>query len=106
LPEIADVPYLDTVAAESEDKTKIVLLCVNRHLTRPEKAAIDLRSFGIAKGDAKITVITGDDILSENDEQEPGRVKPETHTLHFAGDLNYTFPNASVVVIEIPISGR
>ncbi len=102
LPEIAGVPYLDTVAAESDDGTKVVLFCVNRNLTRPAKAVIDLRSMGFAKGTAKVTVIQGENILSENDEQDPNRVAPETHSLHFVGDLDYTFPNASVVVIEIP----
>ena len=106
LPEIADVPYLDIVAAESEDRTKVILLCVNRNLNRPEKANIDLRSLGVAKGDANVTIIAGDNILSENDERDPRRITPQSHTLHFVGDLNYTFPNASVVVIEIPLIGR
>jgi len=106
LPVIADVPYLDTVAAESEDRTKVILLCVNRNLTRPEKAIIDLRSLGVDKGDANVTIIAGDNILSENDERDPRRITPESRTLHFVGDLNYTFPNASVVVIEIPLIGR
>jgi alpha-L-arabinofuranosidase len=106
LPEIANVPYLDTVAALSEDGTKIILFCVNRNLVRPEKAIIDLRSLGLAKGSATVTVIAGENMLSENDEQDPSRIAPLSHTLPFVGDLNYTFPNASVVVIEIPLGGR
>ena len=47
LPEIAKVPYLDIVAAESADRSMLLLLCVNRHLTRPEKAEIDLQAMGI-----------------------------------------------------------
>lgn len=106
LPEIAGVPFLDTVAAESEDRTKLILLCVNRHLTRPAKALIDLRSLGVAKGSANVTVIEGENILSENDERDPGQIAPKSHTLQFVGELDYTFPNASVVVIEIPLTGR
>ncbi len=106
LPEIAGVPYLDTVAAEAEDRSRMILFCVNRNLTRPEKVSIDLRALGVAKGDAQITVIHGESILSENDEQEPDRITPQRQTLHFVGDLNYTFPNASVVVIEIPLPAR
>jgi alpha-N-arabinofuranosidase len=106
LPEIADVPYLDIVAAESEDRNKVILLCVNRNLSRPEKAIIDLNSMGIAKGTAKITVIAGESILSENDEQDPNRITADSHSERFDGDLNYTFPNASVVVIEIPLNRR
>ena len=106
LPEIAGVPYLDAVAAESEDGSKVFLFCVNRNLTRPQSASIDMRSLGIAKGAAKVTVISGENVLSENDEQDPGRITPELHTMQFVGNLNYTFPNASVVVIEIPITGH
>lgn len=106
LPEIAGVPYLDTVAAETEDKSKIVLFCVNRHLTRPERATIDLRALGLTKGTARVTVIQAENILSENDEEEPDRISPRSQTLHFVGDLNYTFPNASVVIIEIGLEGR
>jgi alpha-N-arabinofuranosidase len=103
LPEIAGVPYLDTVAAETEGGSGIVLFCVNRNLSRTEKASIDLRSLDIAKGSAHITVIQGETILSENDEEEPNRIRPQSETRLFDGNLNYTFPNASVVVIEIPL---
>lgn len=106
LPEMANVPYLDIVAAESEDRTKLILFCLNRDLTRPAKAAIDLRSLGVTKGAANITVIGGETILAENDEQNPQRIAPESRTMHFAGDFNLTFPNASVTVIEIPLSAR
>ena len=103
LPEIANVPYLDVVAAESKDRTKLLLLCVNRHLTRTLTAKIDLRSLGITDGSAKITTIAGENILTENDEEDPQRVVPVTHTRQLGGDLDYTFPNASITVMEIPV---
>ncbi len=106
LPEISNVPYLDTVAAVSEDGSRLFLFCVNRHLSRPEKASIDLRSLGVANGDANVTIIQAESILSENDEQDPTQIVPESHKLHFVGDLSYTFPNASVVVIEVPLQIR
>ena len=101
LPQITDVPYLDVVAAVSEDGSKLLLFCVNRHLTRPEKAEIDLRSLGLAGGPAKATTIAAEDLLTENDEEDPNRVAPVIHTQPLTGVLNYTFPNASVTVVEV-----
>jgi len=106
LPEIADVPYLDIVAAESEDRTKLILFCLNRDLTRPAKAQIDLRAIGITQGTANVTVIGGENILAENDEQDPQRIAPASRTMQFAGDFDLTFANASVTVIEIPLAAR
>jgi alpha-L-arabinofuranosidase len=102
LPEIAHVPYLDIVAAESRDRSKLLLLCVNRHLTRDLTAKIDLSTLGTG-GSVKITTIAGENILTENDEEDPQRVVPVTHTRQLAGDLDYTFPNASITVVEIPL---
>ncbi len=103
LPEISDVPYLDIVAAQSKDRSKVLLFCVNRHLTRALKATIDVSSLGIASGAVKITTIASESILTENDEEDPQRVAPVTHTRQLAGDVDYTFPNASITVIEIPL---
>lgn len=103
LPEIANVPYLDVVAAESRDRSKLLMLCVNRHLTRALSAKIDLGSLELASGSARITSITGENILTENDEENPQRVVPATHTHSLTGGLTYSFPNASVTVIEIPL---
>lgn len=103
LPEIPNVPYLDVVAAESKDRTKLLLLCVNRHLTRTLPADINLDALGIAGGSATITTISGENILVENDEEDPRRVLPVTHSLGFKGDLKYTFPNASITLVEIPL---
>jgi alpha-N-arabinofuranosidase len=103
LPEIAGAPYLDVVAALSEDGSKLLLLCVNRHLTLPESALIDLGSFAVDSGPAQVTTIAGDGVLAENDEYNPDRVTPVTHTERFTAKHSYTFPNDSVTVIEIPL---
>ena len=103
LPEIPNVPYLDIVAAESEDRSHLILLCVNRHLTRPQAARFDLGNLVPRTGDAKITTISAENILSENDEEAPNRVTPVTRTQPLSGPLAYTFPNASVTVIELPM---
>ena len=103
LPEIAGAPYLDVVAALSEDGSKLLLLCVNRHVTRPESTVIDLSSFGVDSGLAQITTIAGDGVLAENDEYNPDRVTAVMHAERFTAKRSYTFPNASVTVIEIPL---
>jgi alpha-N-arabinofuranosidase len=103
LPEIKGAPYLDVVAALSEDQSKLLLLCVNRHLTRPETAVIDLSSLEVEGGPAQVTTIAGDGVLDENDEYDPDRVVAVTHSERFTAKPSYTFPNASVTVIEIPL---
>lgn len=104
LPEIAEVPYLDVVAAESEDRSKLLLLCVNRHLTRTETASFDLSALGVRPGSAKVTTLTAENILAENDEEEPNRVAPVTRTEKVDGTFRHIFPNGSVTVIELPIA--
>jgi alpha-N-arabinofuranosidase len=103
LPEIVAAPYLDVVAAQSEDGRKLLLLCVNRDITRPESAVIDLTSFAIDTGSAQVTTIAGDGLLTENDEYHPDRVIAVTHSERFTAKHSYTFPSASVTVIEIPL---
>jgi alpha-N-arabinofuranosidase len=102
LPEIVGAPYLDVVAAQSEDGSKLLLLCVNRNVTRPESAVIDLSSVGVDSGPAQVTTIADDGVLAENDEYNPERVIAVTHAERFTAKHSYTFPNASVTVIEIP----
>jgi alpha-N-arabinofuranosidase len=103
LPEIVGAPYLDVVAAQSEDGSKLLLLCVNRHVTRPESAVIDLSSFAVDSGLAQVTTIAGDGLLDGNDEYNPSRVTAVTHTERFSAKHSYTFSNASVTVIEVPL---
>jgi alpha-N-arabinofuranosidase len=103
LPEIVGAPYLDVVAAQSEDGSKLLLMCVNRNVTHPESALIDLSSFAVDTGPAQVTTIAGDGVLAQNDESNPDRVVAATHTETFAAKHFYTFPTASVTVIEIPL---
>jgi alpha-L-arabinofuranosidase len=90
------------VAAESQDRAKLILFCVNRHLTRGIPARFDLTALPAAAGPAKVTTIRGENILTENDEEDPRRVVPVTRSLQIQAD-GYTFPNASVTVIEVPL---
>jgi alpha-L-arabinofuranosidase len=103
MPEIVGAPYLDVVAAQSEDGSKLLLLCVNRDVSRPESAVIDLSSFRIDRTPAQVTTIAGDGVLAENDEYNPERIVAVTHAERFTAKHSYTFPNASVTVLEIPL---
>jgi alpha-N-arabinofuranosidase len=101
LPDIKDVPYLDVVAAQSADGKTLLLFCVNRHLSRPESAEIDLSALGINKGKASISTITGDSILTENDELDPTKVSAQVHPESFQGKLAHSFPPRSITVISV-----
>ncbi|HEY6374804.1 MAG TPA: alpha-L-arabinofuranosidase C-terminal domain-containing protein [Edaphobacter sp.] len=103
LPEIADVPYLDLVAAESENGRSLVLLCVNRNLTKSLLATLDFADIGVKEGTAKVTTVAADNILIENDEEEPERVKPVLQTEPLQPGYTHKFPAASVTMIEIPL---
>jgi alpha-N-arabinofuranosidase len=103
LPEIANVPYLDVVAAESEGGKSLILFCVNRHLTQPLTAHFDFAGLGAKEKRAKVITLTADNILAENNEQNPNRVRPVTSTESIHGAFTHKFPNASVTVIEIPL---
>lgn len=103
LPDIAHVPYLDIVAAESTGGNSLVLLCVNRELKQPLTATFDLASLGVKGSTARVTTLTADSILAENDEKDPNRVKPVTHDEAIHRAFTHKFPSASVTVIEIPM---
>lgn len=106
LPEVSRAPYLDVVAALSEDQSKLILFCVNRSTTRPERASFDLGSLGEPSGAARITTIQGSGILDENDEFNPDRIAAIAHAETLKSGNAYTFPSASVTVLEIPIHAR
>ncbi len=100
LPEVKDAPYLDVVAAESEDRTALLLFCVNRNPGRPEAATFDLGSFHLSNL-AQVTTVTGDGLLEQNDEFHPERVSAITQDETFNGNFKYIFPTASVTVVRI-----
>ena len=99
LPDIPDVPYLDTVAVLNKAKDRLTLFCVNRHLTQDIPARIVIAGF-TAKGAASVQTIQAGSLYQANDEVQPEHIKPEQSTLapeH--GELQYTFRHASVTRI-------
>ena len=104
LPEIANVPYLDCSAALTEDKRTAVLTCVNNHLDRDIPANLDVQSGGALNTRVAISTISGDSILSENDEHRPSRVVPSRETAILQGSvLAHVFPAHSITVLQVPV---
>jgi alpha-N-arabinofuranosidase len=100
LPTIADVPYLDVVAAINSSGNKLTLFCVNRHLTRDIETRIDISGFRPTNSTARS--LFANSIYEKNDEAEPEHIHPLTTSLSAnSGELKYTFRHESVTVIEL-----
>ena len=99
IPEIPDVPYLDVLATRDSTRNDLVLFVVNREWKNPIPAYIEVKDFR-AGPEVIVHTLTGDSILSGNDEENPERVRPITSRLKLGGDsLRHTFPPASVTVL-------
>ena len=100
LPRIAEVPYLDVVAALNGSATRLTLFCVNRHLTRTIETRINISGFRPTHATAH-SVFAGS-VYEKNDETQPQHIQPQETSLPAAsGDLKYTFRPESVTVIEL-----
>lgn len=101
LPEIASVPYLDVVAALSEDGKMLTLFCVNRSLTTDIPTNIILHDFAAAST-ADVRTLSSHSLADANDEVFPTRVKPaeSVETVEPNG-WTHIFPHASVTVISL-----
>ena len=106
LPEIKDVPYLDCAATEPEQRTSVILTCVNRNLTTPLTAEIDMNGLTGTNGQVDISTITGDSLLAENDEIAPRRIVPANSTGRVEPNkaFRHTFPNASVTILQFGLT--
>ncbi len=99
LPDIPDVPYLDTVAVLNKAKDRLTLFCVNRHLTEDIPARIAISGF-TAHGPASAQTIHAAGLYEVNDEVQPEHIKPQQSTFTLDhGELQYTFRHASVTRI-------
>lgn len=101
LPEIASVPYLDVVAALSQDGRTMTLFCVNRSLSADIPANIRLHDF-YAAHTAKVYTLDSRAITDSNDEISPSQVVPSiSDEAVQANGWTRTFRHASVTVISI-----
>ncbi|WP_419805767.1 alpha-L-arabinofuranosidase C-terminal domain-containing protein [Terriglobus sp.] len=103
LPEIDDVPYLDVVATTADKGKKLVLLCVNRHLTRGLSANFDLSSLGQLGTEATIDLLHAQDLHAANTPERPTAVQPSRSSEALGSTFHHTFPAASVTVVQIPL---
>jgi alpha-N-arabinofuranosidase len=101
LPDIADVPYLDTVAVLNKTEDRLTLFCVNRHLAQDIPTKITIRGF--AEGTTAIArTLHAGSLYEVNDEVEPKHIVPEQSTIALEGDqLQYRFQHASVTRIDV-----
>ena len=101
LPDIADVPYLDVVAALDDAGDTLTLFCVNRSLDTDIPANIRIDGF-TPSAQAAVQTLRGDSIDAANDEDDPEHVVPErSQDALKAGFLHHTFPRTSVTVITL-----
>jgi alpha-N-arabinofuranosidase len=100
LPQIKDVPYIDTVAALNEKGDRLTLFCINRHLHRDLEARIALAGFKPAR-EAQVQTLSGTSVYEANSEMEPEAVHPIASVLNVSSQqIRHTFPRASVTVIQ------
>jgi len=98
LPEIQDVPWLDVRAALLVDGD-LALFCVNRSLDRDYRTTISLQGFEPGR-EATAKVISAASIYDRNNEDNPDAVGVITDHPAAARSTKYTFPHASVVVLQ------
>jgi len=100
LPEIANVPYLDTIAVLNKAGDRLTLFCVNRHLTDDIPAEISIDGFA-ATNTGAVQSLFAPSIYEGNDETQPEHVKPaESHVQVTNSKAQYTFRHESVTRIE------
>ena len=96
---VEHVPYLDVVATLNEAGDTLTLFCVNVHLSQDITSALDLGGFH-PDGQATVSTLKSESILTGNDEVNPHRVVPTTRVLHdVSSPLTYTFPHESLTVL-------
>ncbi len=106
LPDIPDVPYLDTVAVLNRAGDRLTIFCVNRRLTEDLPATISIDGFDAAP-DAAVESLYGHSMYEGNDETQPERVVPVKSTVEaIHSQLHYTFPHESVTRIELTRAGH
>jgi alpha-L-arabinofuranosidase len=98
LPEIPNVPYLDTVAVRTS--RGISLFCVNRNLNQDLEAAIVLDGVNL-NGAAHVQELTAPSLYAVNDEDRPAAIRPRTLTMSITNSRSsFVFRHASITRID------
>lgn len=96
IPDIANVPYLDVVAALNDKGDTLTLFCLNRSLDTDIPANIRISGFTAAK-EVTLQTLRGASIDDVNDEDDPERVIPVSSQEHRTDNaLRHVFPHESV----------
>jgi alpha-N-arabinofuranosidase len=103
--QIADVPYVDSVATRSADGKTLTVFCVNRSLALDVLARLRLDGFHAA-GTAETEQIKSLSRYEINDEVEPLRVIPQPGSLPVSssGEATITLPHESVTMIRFHLN--
>ncbi len=101
IPEIPRVPFLDVTSALSETGDRLFVFAVNRDTGRDLRARLRIGGFEPA-ATARVSTLAAASIHDANDEREPERIVPkETSAAVTGAEFEYTFPRASVTVLEL-----
>jgi alpha-L-arabinofuranosidase len=87
------------VAALNEARDRLTLFCVNRDPARAISAKVKLAGFRPAA--ARVQTLQAAAILDGNNEERPRRVVPVESSVPASPEFTYTFPAASVTVLEL-----
>jgi alpha-N-arabinofuranosidase len=101
LPDIDDVPYLDTFAALNESGDTLTLFIINRHLTRDLDAEIGTQGFRPQPLVAVQSIAAGS-LFDGNSEEDPLHVVSAASSARAENDrIRYVFPHESVTLLTL-----
>jgi alpha-N-arabinofuranosidase len=101
LPDIDDVPYLDTFAALNDSGDTLTLFIVNRNLTRDIASAISTAGFR-PQPEVAVQSVASKSLHDENSEEDPLHVASTAASARAENDrIRYVFPRESVTVLTL-----
>jgi len=101
LPEIANVPYLDTVATLNDSGDTLTIFIVNRNLTRDMATNVRLNGF-VAGPVAEVETLDAPSLYDGNSEDVPEHVAIVRSTASVNGNhLHFIFPHESITVLTL-----
>jgi alpha-N-arabinofuranosidase len=96
---VTDVPVVDGIAACDAERSRVVLVLVNRHPEQPMSCAVELGD-GPLTGSHPGTVLAGDDPDAYNSVAAPRRVEPKKETITFEDGVTWLPPH-SITFCEV-----
>jgi alpha-N-arabinofuranosidase len=101
MPDIDDVPYLDTFAALNENGDTLTLFIVNRHLTRDLAAEISTARF-LPLPVVAVQTLAAKSLYDGNSAEDPLHLVPVASSARAENDhIQYVFPHESVTMLTL-----